>query len=126
MSDKGDNDGPDDSDEHGPGIWIAGLILIGVGLLFLFQNLGYAVPGNWWSLFILIPAVFSFASALRSYRKNGDKIDGVTAGSLLTGIVLVAVTGVFMFDLDVDWNVIWPLLLVVVGAIALGRAYLRR
>ncbi|MCP4384714.1 MAG: hypothetical protein GY798_25425 [Hyphomicrobiales bacterium] len=125
MSDAGDDNRPD-GDERGPGIWVAGLILIGVGFVFLFQNLGYAIPGNWWSLFVLVPAFFAFASAWRSYQRNGSKIDGATAGSLLTGIVLVALTGVFMFDLDVDWNVVWPLILIVVGAIAVGRAYLRR
>ncbi len=48
-----------DADQGGPGIWIAAAILIGVGVVFLLQNPGYAIPGNWWALFLLIPAAFA-------------------------------------------------------------------
>ena len=61
-------DRPDTSDQGGPGIWIAAAILIGVGVVFLLQNMGYAIPGNWWALFLLIPAGFALAGAWKSYR----------------------------------------------------------
>ncbi|WP_421723888.1 LiaF transmembrane domain-containing protein [Bauldia sp.] len=121
----GDNE-REPNDERGPGIWIAGLVLVGVGVVFLLQNMGYAVPANWWSLFILIPAFFAFAGAWRSYRRNDQQIDASTAGSLLTGIVLVALTVLFMTGFQFDWDIVWPMLLIVLGAIFLGRAYLKR
>jgi hypothetical protein len=116
----------DPSDEGGPGIWIAAAILIGVGVVFLFQNMGYAIPGNWWALFLLIPAVFALASAWSSYRRNGGRFGPGMAGSLITAAVMIALTLVFLLDLDVDWNVIWPAVLIVIGLGVLVRAYWRK
>lgn len=113
-------------DEGGPGIWIAAAILIGVGVVFLFQNMGYAIPGNWWALFLLIPAVFALASAGKSYRQNGGRFGPGMAGSLITAAVLVALTLIFLFDLDVNWNVVWPAALIVIGLGVLARAYWRK
>jgi hypothetical protein len=43
-----------------------GVALIALGMLFLVQNyLGYELR-NWWALFILIPAIGSFAPRTRS------------------------------------------------------------
>ncbi len=116
----------DSDDPRGAGAWIAALILIGVGLIFLFQNMGYAIPGNWWALFILIPAAYALAGAWKAYERNGRRFGSAVVGPLITGIVLVALTLMFLFDLDVDWNVIWPAVLIVIGVLALGRAYSRR
>jgi drug/metabolite transporter (DMT)-like permease len=124
MSDP-QQDRSDVSDQGGPGIWIAAAILIGVGVVFLFQNMGYAIPGNWWALFLLIPAVFSLASAWKSYERNGRRFGPGMAGSLITALVLIALTLVFLFDLDVNWNVIWPAALIVIGLGVLARAYWR-
>ena len=124
MSDNQSDNGADG--RRGPGAWIAALILIGVGVIFLFQNMGYAIPGNWWALFILIPALYAFASAWKAYEANGRRFVGAMVGPLITGIVLVALTLMFLFDLDVDWNIIWPAVLIVIGVLALGRAYSRR
>lgn len=114
----------DANDPRGPGAWVAALILIGVGIVFLLQNMGYAIPGNWWALFILIPAVFALIGAWKAYAANG--FGAGVIGPLISGIVLVALTLMFLFDLDVDWNVIWPAVLIVIGVLALGRAYSRR
>jgi len=115
-----------EDDPRGPGAWIAALILIAVGVIFLLQNMGYAIPGNWWALFILIPAAFAFASAWRAYEGAGRQVGSGVIGPLITGIVLVALTLLFLFNLDVDWDVIWPAVLIIIGALALGRAYSRR
>lgn len=41
------------------GTWIPGIVLIGLGLIFLVQEyFGYQIH-NWWALFILIPAFFT-------------------------------------------------------------------
>lgn len=116
---------PDTSDQGGPGIWIAAAILIGVGVVFLLQNMGYAIPGNWWALFLLIPAGFALAGAWKSFERNGRRFGPGIAGSLITALVLIALTLVFLFDLDVNWDVIWPIALIVVGLGVLARAYWR-
>jgi hypothetical protein len=115
---------PQTSDQGGPGVFIAAAILIGVGVVFLLQNLGYAIPGNWWALFLLIPAGFALGSAWKSYREHGRFGPGM-AGSLITALVLIALTLVFLFDLDVNWDVIWPAALIVIGLGVLARAYWR-
>ena len=120
-----EQDRQDASDQSGPGIWIAAAILIGVGVVFLLQNMGYAIPGNWWALFLLIPAGFSLAGAWKSYQRNGNRFGPGMAGSLITALVLIALTLVFLFDLDVNWNVIWPALLIIIGLGVLARAYWR-
>jgi phosphatidylglycerophosphate synthase len=91
--------------------------------VFLLQNMGYAIPGNWWALFLLIPAVFALASAWKSYRQNGGRFGPGMAGSLITALVLIALTLVFLLDLDVNWDVIWPAALIVIGLGLLARAY---
>ena len=119
-------DQPGTSDQGGPGIFVAAAILIGVGVVFLLQNMGYAIPGNWWALFLLIPAVFALAGAWKSYERNGRRFGPGMAGSLITALVLIALTLVFLFDLDVNWNVIWPAVLIVIGLGILARAYMRK
>ncbi len=127
MSESGERDREEDEDRsRGPGAWIAALILIAVGAVFLLQNLGYGIPGNWWALFVLIPAGFAFAGAWRAYDQNGQRFGTGVVGPLITGIVLVALTLMFLFNLDVDWNIVWPVILIIIGALALGRAYMRR
>ena len=38
----------------GPGGgWIAGLVLIGLGILFLLRNFGVPMPDNWWAIFLI-------------------------------------------------------------------------
>lgn len=117
---------PDTSDQGGPGIWIAAVILIGVGVVFLLQNRGVAIPGNWWALFLLIPAGFALAGAWKSYEQNGRRFGPGMAGSLITALVLIALTAVFLFDIHVDWGMIWPALLIVIGLGILARAYWRK
>ena len=124
MADK-DQSGAN-GDARGPGALIGAEILIAVGVVFLLQNLGYSIPGNWWALFILIPAAFAFAGAWRAYVANGRKFGPGVTGSLITGLVLIALTLVFLFDFDVNWDIVWPVVLIVIGARLLIRAYGRR
>jgi len=110
----------------GPGAFIAAAILVAVGVVFLLQNLGYDIPGNWWALFILIPAAFALGGAWQAYAANGRQLGPGVTGSLITGLVLVALTLVFLLDLDVNWDIVWPAVLIVIGAGLLIRAYGRR
>ena len=95
--------------------WIVGLILIVLGTMFLMNNTGtFNIPiENWWALFILIPAVGSFDTALRAYRSAGDRLDRVARSSLLVGLVLTFVTVMFLFNLS--WSFFGPVLLILAG-----------
>ena len=95
--------------------WIVGLILIVLGTMFLMNNTGtFNIPiENWWALFILIPAVGSFDTALRAYRRAGDRLDRVARSSLLVGLVLTFVTIMFLFN--ISWSFFGPVLLILAG-----------
>jgi hypothetical protein len=121
-----EQDQPQSSDQGGPGIWIAAAILIGVGVVFLLQNVGVNIPGNWWALFLLIPAGFALTGAWKSYERNGRKFGPGMAGSLITALVLIALTLVFLLGLHVNWDLIWPVVLIVIGLGVLARAYMRK
>jgi hypothetical protein len=92
------------------GSLLPGIILIGLGLIFLTENyFGYTLR-NWWALFILIPAFASFASAAEA-RRAGDNEHA--AGALIAGLGFTALCAVFLLDLEVGR--LWPVALIVVG-----------
>ncbi len=97
------------------GTWIMGIILILLGGMFLLRNTGtYNFPfDNWWALFILIPAIGAFDTALRTYRNAGDQLTAAAGGSLLVGLVLTFVTIMFLFNLS--WTFFGPVLIIMVG-----------
>jgi hypothetical protein len=96
------------------GSWIAGIILVVLGGIFLLQNMGaYRFPlQNWWALFILIPAVGAFDAAFRTYRREGT-FTAPARGSLLVGIVLTLVTAAFVFN--ISWTYFGPALIILAG-----------
>jgi len=95
------------------GGWIFGLVLIAVGLVFLLQNAGLPVlVGNWWALFILIPAIGAFAAAWTRYEENGQITPGVV-GLATGGMVPLTIALIFLFNFNFGYA--WPLLLVVLG-----------
>ena len=97
------------------GTWVAGLVLILLGGMFLLRNTGtFDLPlRNWWALFILIPAIGAFDSALRTYRNAGNQLTAPARSSLLVGTVLAFVTIMFLFD--VSWMFFGPILIILVG-----------
>jgi peptidoglycan/LPS O-acetylase OafA/YrhL len=97
------------------GAWVTGLILILLGGMFLLRNTGtFDLPlRNWWALFILIPAIGAFDSALRTYRNAGNQLTAPARSSLLVGTVLAFVTIMFLFD--VSWTFFGPILIILVG-----------
>lgn len=96
----------------GGGAWIGGAVLIALGVIFLLQNFGGVRLNNWWALFILIPAIGSFSTAWHFYRQTG-KFNRPARGALFSGLVLLLITGTFLFNLN--WNMILPVLLIVLG-----------
>jgi hypothetical protein len=98
----------------GSGAWIGGTILIALGLIILLQNLDLFAFDNWWALFILIPAIGAFGAAWRNYVAAGRRLTGPARGSLLGGLVMTLVAAVFLFGLN--WGILGPVLVILVGA----------
>jgi hypothetical protein len=92
---------------------IVGLVLIGLGIVFLWQNLfGFQPIHNWWALFILIPAVSNLSRGWQVYRATGSWGEAMGRG-LTTGLLLVTIALIFLLDLDFGrW---WPALLILLG-----------
>jgi hypothetical protein len=103
------------ADPSQAGSWVAGLVLIVLGGMFLLRNMGTVdMPlKNWWALFILIPAVGAFESALRMYRNDGNQFNAAARGSLLVGTVLSLITLMFLFE--ISWTFFGPVLIILVG-----------
>jgi len=97
------------------GDWVAGLVLILLGVMFLLRNTGIFDISlkNWWALFILIPAIGALDRAVRMFRHAGNRLTAPARGSLLVGLVLLFVTGMFLFD--ISWTFFGPILLILVG-----------
>lgn len=96
--------------------WVAGVVLITIGLFFLVSNLTGFTIDNWWALFILIPAISNFSRAWQSYQNDG-RFSRAVRGSLTGGLILTLIASAFLFNLD--WGLIWPLFLIIGGLAAL-------
>ena len=96
--------------------WMAGVVLIAIGLIFLATNVVGFELNNWWALFILIPAVSNFSSAYENYKQNG-RLEKSGRGSITGGLILSLIAFTFLFGWD--WAVIWPLFLIIGGVGAL-------
>ena len=92
--------------------WIIGGVMVLLGVLFLIGNYTSFELQNWWALFILIPALGSLGSAWNAYRADGHLSQRVRS-SLTWGMVVLAVALVFLLDLD--WGIIWPVFLIIIG-----------
>ncbi len=130
MSDTG-NAGNRDSPPPTPGqeakprvrqpAWIAGAVLIVVGIVFIVRNIAGFGMENWWALFILIPAIGSLWTAGTIFMKNNRHFTAASRGPLIGGLVLLLVTAIFIFNLD--WGRVWPVFLIVIGAGSLLTAF---
>jgi hypothetical protein len=96
--------------------WVGGAVLVLIGLVFLLRNTGAFALENWWALFILIPAIGSFASAWNRYQSSGGRLTAAARGPLIGGFVLLLITVVFLFGLN--FGLVWPFILIL-GGIAL-------
>jgi len=92
------------------GGWIPGIVLIGLGLIFLAQEyFGYQLR-NWWALFILIPAFFTLE---RGYASMTAGRSAEAVGQIIGGLVLVALTLIFLLGLPLGQ--LWPIFLIIAG-----------
>ena len=108
LEDEAAEGGKKDSDN-----WIVGAVLIVLGGLFLLSNF---LPGtfvtNWWAVFILIPALYSLNRARRSYSEHG-RLTSRGRSSLIGGLLILTVALIFLLGLD--WGVVWPVFIIIVG-----------
>jgi hypothetical protein len=95
------------------GAWIGGVVLIGLGLIFLLQNTGALHLQNWWALFILIPALGAFGASYTEYRASGGHLNSKARGSIIAGLVFTAVAAVFLFNLN--FSLLLPAVLILAG-----------
>jgi hypothetical protein len=100
---------------------IGGIILIGIGLIFLLQNFGFFYFGNWWALFILLGTAGAWGSAWNHYQNNGHRITSAVTGAFIGGIFPLAVALIFLFNLD--WSTMWPVFLIIAGVSVLSRSF---
>ena len=92
--------------------WMGGAILIGLGILFLLNNLNVFYVENWWALFILLPAVGAFTTAWKTYRQD-RRLSSPVRANLIGGTILTLVAAMFLFNLD--WMIFGPILLILAG-----------
>jgi hypothetical protein len=107
---------------HGNHNWVAGVVLVVMGLLFLLGNLTGFRLDNWWALFIFIPAFINLGNALGIYRRHG-RFNAAARGMLTGSVILTTVALAFLLDLD--WGIIWPLFLIIAGIAALLNGWFR-
>ena len=91
---------------------LPGLLLITLGAIFLLNNLTGFYLGNWWALFILIPAVNNFSSGLQIFRQSGHfgrKVRSRFFSAFFLTLLSIA------FFLDLDFSLLWPAFLILAG-----------
>ncbi len=101
--------------------WVGGVVLIVLGVVFLLQNVRGFYLTNWWALFILLPALGSFADAWNVYRQAG-RLNRRVRGALISGGVFSLVAAAFLFEWN--WGVVLPVLLIIWGVILLLNSLL--
>jgi hypothetical protein len=93
------------------------IVLIGLGVVFLLAQPGLvSLSGNWWAIFIALPAVVLLYNAYTAYQQAGEMTAAVrrsiSAGVTVGTVAVIALTG--------QWGTLWPLFLIVPGVIAPG------
>jgi len=101
------------------GAIVGPVIVIGIGVLFLLNNLGLGFPlhellHNGWPFILILVGILQLLGGFAG------------RGSLPAGLILVTVGALFAFErmLGVSFRYTWPVLLIVVGGIGLMRAVL--
>lgn len=100
--------------ERDSGRFWGGVVLIGLGIIFLAQEIGIAINffDNWWALFILVPGIGMLVRIWTQYQQTGEIADD-DRGQAMGGVMMILVGSIFLFGLD--WSKVWPLFLIIPG-----------
>jgi cytoskeletal protein CcmA (bactofilin family) len=95
---------------------IGGIVLIGLGVLFLLSQSGLlSLSGNWWAIFIALPAAVMLYNAFTGYQQAGQMTAevrrNISGGVIVGTVAVIALTG--------QWGTLWPLFLIVPGVMML-------
>lgn len=93
-----------------------GLVLVGVGVIFLLTNVAGLALDNWWALFIFIPTVKQLSGAWNSYQRNG-RLTSSGRSALSSGLFWGLIGSAFLLGLD--WGLVWPFFLIIGGVCAI-------
>ena len=92
------------------------IVLIVLGVVFLLSQNGIMVlSGNWWAIFIALPAVVMLYHAYTAYNREGRVTSEVrknlSGGAIVGTVAIIAATD--------QWDKWWPLFLIVPGVLIL-------
>lgn len=123
---------------------LGGLLLVALGVVFLLREAGVlADDSNWWVIFIALPGLALIWVGITHYLET-RALDGTSTGGVVVGLLLLILSAIFVFDptwsftrgwnleqtfpflRDANWDLVWQWGLVVVGALLMVAAYLRR
>ncbi|MCC6906071.1 MAG: hypothetical protein IT326_09535 [Anaerolineae bacterium] len=116
------NERPSESDHGltGPGIWV-GIGLVLAGAYFLLQNFGiFPLPWmgeNWWFIFPAAIGVIALIQAAMLWQKSEGLVSRPIRNRLVLGVGMLLVAAFALFD--VDWDMFWPVVLIVIGGMML-------
>ena len=106
------------------GSMIGGAVLVALGVVLIAQNVGAIHLGNWWAWFILIPAAMAFWQAYQAYLEAGQRVTQKVWGLVAGGLVPCVIGLIFLFNLN--FGVLWPLLLIAAGVASVLRSQATR
>ncbi len=112
-----ENTNPNNRNDSG---MMSGLIMIAVGVIFLVMQYSDFRLHNWWALFILIPVVATWNSAI-SISVEAGELKEETIESLAGSLFLLFVALIFLFNWD--WGQVWPGFIIIAGVNALVRGW---
>ncbi len=95
---------------------IGAVALVVLGVLFLLsENKILALTGNWWAVFIAVPALLMLYTAYSAYSRDrqmtAEVRKNLSGGVLLSVVTIIAVTD--------RWGSMWPLFLIAIGLLVL-------
>jgi uncharacterized membrane protein HdeD (DUF308 family) len=96
-----------------PWTLLIGLAIIAIGVIFLVQNFTAINLGNWWPLFLLIPAIAIAVQAYQIYQSNGKSVTAPVIGMATAASLILA--NALIFFLNFDYGKLWPIFIVIVG-----------
>ena len=101
---------------HSPSQIILGVLVIGLGLVFLLDNLGFISVRYTFRFWPTILIIFGLLKISQSRTRSGYVLGGI--------LVLLGVTWTFraMGLFHVSWNLLWPLVIIGVGIAVVTRS----